>query len=390
MGNARGLSPASLLAVSYDGEFYVPIYGGNGNIVGYVDESGAFAVKFEYDPYGDVVSIEGGPSAPMPSPDGSPVPIPVGRSGEDFSFGFSTKYHDREVGLVAYQLRSYSPVLGRWLNRDPIEEEGGANLYGFVNNTVSFILDVLGLWNKYSRDKYGEPTATFDEDFVFNPSLTPSAWDYAKYVSWKYAAEGVKESGELEDAIILYLHYLDASGTEMTIDFEKAYREDKAVRKNVDIAISTAQRQAEILSKKSYERFFMTSGLKNVDSYPVTENWQKALGGFQLWGEAEVERCGERFSMNLVLHEIDRYNFDKKKKDIVTGIPDYVNGRFAELGWAHSFITKGEISVSVSWEKGKHGDGSDFASKPSIGGYNPRVRQADFLKLNRFRKKKGK
>ena len=131
VGNARGLSPASLLAVSYDGEFYVPIYGGNGNIMGYVDESGAFAAKFVYDPYGAVVSIEDGPlPAPLPSPDGSPVPIPVGLRGEDFSFGFSTKYHDREVGLISYQLRSYSPTLGRWLNRDPIEEEGGENLYG--------------------------------------------------------------------------------------------------------------------------------------------------------------------------------------------------------------------------------------------------------------------
>ena len=62
-----------LLAVSYDGKFYVPIYGGNGNIVGYVDDSGAFAVKFVYDPYGDVVSIEDVLSAPMPSPDCSPV-----------------------------------------------------------------------------------------------------------------------------------------------------------------------------------------------------------------------------------------------------------------------------------------------------------------------------
>ena len=144
VGNARGLSPASLLAVSCDGEFYVPIYGGNGNIMGYVDESGAFAAKFVYDPYGDVISIEGGPSAPMPSPDGSPVPIPVGRSGEDFSFGFSTKYHDREVGLVAYQLRSYSPRLGRWLNRDPIEEDGGVNLYGFCLNNAILYYDAKG------------------------------------------------------------------------------------------------------------------------------------------------------------------------------------------------------------------------------------------------------
>ena len=142
----KGPRVGGLLAVSYDGEFYVPIYGGNGNIMGYVDDGGAFAVKFVYDPYGDVVSIEDVLSAPMPSPDGSPGLIPIGRSGEDFSFGFSTKYHDREVGLVAYQLRSYSPRLGRWLNRDPIEEEGCVNLFVFCVNNPLFYYDVNGCW----------------------------------------------------------------------------------------------------------------------------------------------------------------------------------------------------------------------------------------------------
>ncbi len=91
-----------------------------------------------------LISIEDVLSAPMPSPDGSPGLIPIGRSGEDFYFGFSTKYHDREVGLIAYQLRSYSPTLGRWLNRDPIEEEGGVNLYGFVDNGPVFTADSIG------------------------------------------------------------------------------------------------------------------------------------------------------------------------------------------------------------------------------------------------------
>jgi hypothetical protein len=45
--------------------------------------------------------------------------------------------------LIAYQLRSYSPRLGRWLNRDPIEEEGGINLYLFSNNSMD--IDWLGL-----------------------------------------------------------------------------------------------------------------------------------------------------------------------------------------------------------------------------------------------------
>ena len=41
-----------------------------------------------------------------------------------------------------YGLRYYTPELGRWINRDPIEELGGDNLYLFVLNDP---LDSLGL-----------------------------------------------------------------------------------------------------------------------------------------------------------------------------------------------------------------------------------------------------
>jgi len=38
----------------------------------------------------------------------------------------------------------YNPSTGRWLSRDPIEEKGGRNLYGFVNNEPAGTVDVLG------------------------------------------------------------------------------------------------------------------------------------------------------------------------------------------------------------------------------------------------------
>jgi uncharacterized protein RhaS with RHS repeats len=43
-----------------------------------------------------------------------------------------------------YGFRYYDPETGRWPNRDPIEEEGGYNLYGFVDNTPITDTDVLG------------------------------------------------------------------------------------------------------------------------------------------------------------------------------------------------------------------------------------------------------
>ncbi len=40
-------------------------------------------------------------------------------------FRFSSEYYDSELDLVYYNYRHYSPSLGRFLSRDPIEEQGG-------------------------------------------------------------------------------------------------------------------------------------------------------------------------------------------------------------------------------------------------------------------------
>ena len=62
-------------------------------------------------------------------------------------FRFSSEYYDSELDLVYYNYRHYSPSLGRFLSRDPIEEQGGLNLYVFVGggNTLQQV-DVLGLF----------------------------------------------------------------------------------------------------------------------------------------------------------------------------------------------------------------------------------------------------
>jgi RHS repeat-associated protein len=47
-------------------------------------------------------------------------------------------------GVPVYQYRYYDPMTGRWPSRDPIDEEGGINLYGFVGNDGIGKIDVLG------------------------------------------------------------------------------------------------------------------------------------------------------------------------------------------------------------------------------------------------------
>ena len=127
-----------LLAVSIDGTYYIPCYDHNGNIVRYISENGALSAAYEYDPFGNVLSATG--------------PL-----ADEFTFGFSTKPLDRETGLVSYQRRFYSPSLGRFLNRDPMEEEGGKNLYAFCGNDVASRFDKDGCAHFEVRSLRGLP-----------------------------------------------------------------------------------------------------------------------------------------------------------------------------------------------------------------------------------------
>lgn len=68
-------------------------------------------------------------------------------------FRFSTKYFDGEIdyadtdndGLYYYGHRYYSPRLGRWMSRDPLEESGGTNVLAFTQNMPTNGIDPLGL-----------------------------------------------------------------------------------------------------------------------------------------------------------------------------------------------------------------------------------------------------
>ena len=48
-------------------------------------------------------------------------------------------------GVRYYGYRYYDPVTGRWPNRDPIQEDGGSNLYGMLSNSQTGTIDFLGL-----------------------------------------------------------------------------------------------------------------------------------------------------------------------------------------------------------------------------------------------------
>ena len=68
---------------------------------------------------------------------------PVTRIGNDITW--NTRRRDAVTKHYLYKYRHYDPQLGRWPSRDPIEENGGENLYGFVGNDPIARWDELGL-----------------------------------------------------------------------------------------------------------------------------------------------------------------------------------------------------------------------------------------------------
>ena len=58
-----------------------------------------------------------------------------------------TAENQRFCRVVSYYgYRYYTPQTGRWINRDPMEEKGGINLYGFVENDGVNLVDPDGRW----------------------------------------------------------------------------------------------------------------------------------------------------------------------------------------------------------------------------------------------------
>jgi len=51
---------------------------------------------------------------------------------------------EKTMHVACYGYRFYDPLTGRWPSRDPIGEDGGVNLYGFVGNSPLNTCDKLG------------------------------------------------------------------------------------------------------------------------------------------------------------------------------------------------------------------------------------------------------
>ena len=95
--------------------------------------------------------------------------------------GYTGHHHHGKSGLVLTWYRAYDPVTGRWLSRDPIGENGGINLYGYVGNSPVNLWDALGLEKVCHYDGRTQGEIVFDgEKFEIERRLLRAA-QFLKY-----------------------------------------------------------------------------------------------------------------------------------------------------------------------------------------------------------------
>jgi RHS repeat-associated protein len=96
------------------------------------DATGDVVERYEFSAFG-LRSVRNGTWAPLAD------------TAYAVEFAFHGQFLDLETGYYNYGYRYYSPPIGRWLSKDPIEESGGVNMYLFAGNGAANQFDYLGL-----------------------------------------------------------------------------------------------------------------------------------------------------------------------------------------------------------------------------------------------------
>jgi len=102
-----------------------------GSIREMTDSAGALVARYEYDPFGRR-------SANL-----------ITSGAVEADFGYTGHYFHAPSGLHLAVYRAYDADTGRWLNRDPLGEAGGINLYQYVANNPLGSTDLLGLQGNF-------------------------------------------------------------------------------------------------------------------------------------------------------------------------------------------------------------------------------------------------
>ena len=373
-----------------------------------LEAEGANPFYFLQDHLGSPIRLMGGAqNTPLAYDEFGVLLVEVGNI--DNPFGFTGYQMDSISGLYYAQARYYNPLISRMLSPDPVKgnvvNPQSINAYIYVLDNPLKYTDPLGLRGEtvisgdasYGKYKIGtpvEPDFSFwcAEDYIYDPKAVATAEDKKSWNAYgslllkaqiynsqpKFARQAMtwvvglfnqedaemakkRVDSDLSEALELYAHYRSAEGTTKYINLEKAYGEDQSIKMFIDGEIANLKKAAENIyfqkmdcTQQDKVKFQVTGSLVGMTEngfYPELENWQKALGDFLLWLSADItyDPKTQKATASITIHSLDMYNFNKGAKDVFTGLPDNANGRFVELGWAKSFLTKGSFTMEAGW-----------------------------------------
>ena len=208
-----------------------------------------------------------------------------------------------------------------------------------------------------------------DNGFLQNPldptDPTPQATrpagalDHLSYATWSVVERliaATPRGRRMPDALALYRHFLEGSGTPLTVDYSRFLREDPGgARVLTSISEDLRRAATEAMERDPVDACTLfTSDLVRVGRserypYPGTENWQKTLGAHHLYAEADVsmDRTARSIHARVTLRAVDRYNFNPGDYDSGSGLPDSWNGRLEQSGLAKQFDVQGNYHYEL-------------------------------------------
>ena len=200
------------------------------------------------------------------------------------------------------------------------------------------------------------PRVSAFEQYDLQAAITgePGATPYT--TSGGYSTVEPDRTLGMTDAARCYAHFRDNTGTPMTVDYERAYKEDAGIRNHVNGELNgalAAANEAALSGQNGVTLHGPQTSLGATGNYPETANWKWTLGGHNTYTDTDVQVNGDTITATVTVHARDKWNFNKGQQDTVTGLGDDVNGRFEELGWARSFETSGSMTKTYTWKVGQ-------------------------------------
>ncbi len=252
----------------------------------------------------------------------------------------SSKSRGLKPRVAGYAYRYYDPVTGRWPTRDPIEEKGGINLYGFVRNRSISEIDAFGM-APWKSGALSYPT------WSLSPQTgTPSFGDYVLY---SYAVQLISPASVLSaPASANMSHYLGASGSDRNEPLGPIVEDDEPGFKNVLIA--------DLLDALAFAQGLNSSGALSsnqwTDRLLDTFKWYHALGT-TLWsgnGYFTLDSNTNERQLTVIYHHWDPYNYDESDDAAGPFLTDADWLHLHRIGLAKEFLIKGQTAaITLKW-----------------------------------------